>query len=387
MTTHQTGSGWKKLILIGATAAVLSACQEEQAGAGATAGMQMPPPQVDVVTVKAMSYQVKDTLPGRVTAYRVAEIRPQVSGIILKRFFAEGGEVKAGDKLYQIDPTLYQAQLQSARAQLEVARANERAAKLRAERYSALSAKSAISKQDVDDSDAQWKQAQAQVQVAEAAVRTAEVNLGYTNITAPISGLISRSSITEGALVSAQQASPLTVVRQISPVYVDVQVPPSKIMQIRQSGNQDTAVSLYLQEGAAVKETGSIQSFDVGVDEGTGTVNLRTRFENTDRMLLPGMFVRAGLTVDEIDSAILVPQKAVIRQPDGSTVVMTVAEGNKIAPRPVVVSRAVDDKWVVTSGLQGGETLVVAGLQKIRPDAVVTPNPVDASATNSAAKH
>ncbi len=360
----------------------LTACHEEQASAAAPA-QQMPPPAVEVVTLQPQSYKVTETLTGRVAAYRVAEIRPQVNGIILKRFFEEGTRVDAGDKLYQIDPTLYQANLESAKAQLSVAEANAYAARLKADRYATLKITSAISRQDVDDSAAAAKQAEAQVEAAKASVRSAEINLGYTEITAPISGIISRSNITEGALVSAQQSSALTVIRQVRPVYVDVQAPAIKVSSLNQNDALPD-VELELQDGSAFNEIGKIQFADVGVDEGTGTVGLRTIFENKSAKLLPGMFVRAHITSEEIENAMLVPQKAVIRNPDGSTVVMVVDEQNLVQMRPVVTTRAVGNRWVVTSGLSAGQSVIVSGLQKIQPGIPVTPSLVTADNTTVA---
>ncbi|WP_028293060.1 efflux RND transporter periplasmic adaptor subunit [Oceanobacter kriegii] len=382
MANKLAGSGYLKLPLLAALVVALSACQEEQAQQAAAAP-QMPPAAVDVVEVTPQSYQVTETLSGRVSAYRVAEIRPQVSGIILKRYFEEGTRVKAGDKLYQIDPTLYQANLESAKANLAVAEANAYSARLRADRYAELSKKSAISRQDVDDSAAQAKQAEAQIKAARAAVQTAQVNLGYTEITAPISGVISRSNITEGALVSAQQATPLTVIRQVSPVYVDVQAPAIKVMGMKKD-DVSPDVTLELQDGSKFDETGTIQFADVGVDEGTGTVNVRSLFANQDGLLLPGMFVRARIASDQIDDAILIPQKAVTRNPDGSTTVLVVDDTDTVQLRPVVVTRAVDNQWVVTSGLSEGQRVIVAGLQKVQPGAKAAPNTV---AAHSEAQH
>ena len=382
MANKLAGSGYLKLPLLAALVVALSACQEEQAQQAAAAP-QMPPAAVDVVEVTPQSYQVTETLSGRVSAYRVAEIRPQVSGIILKRYFEEGTRVKAGDKLYQIDPTLYQANLESAKANLAVAEANAYSARLRADRYAELSKKSAISRQDVDDSAAQAKQAEAQIKAARAAVQTAQVNLGYTEITAPISGVISRSNITEGALVSAQQATPLTVIRQVSPVYVDVQAPAIKVMGMKKD-DVSPDVMLELQDGSKFDETGTIQFADVGVDEGTGTVNVRSLFANQDGLLLPGMFVRARIASDQIDDAILIPQKAVTRNPDGSTTVLVVDDTDTVQLRPVVVTRAVDNQWVVTSGLSEGQRVIVAGLQKVQPGAKAAPNTV---AAHSEAQH
>ncbi|MCY0967147.1 efflux RND transporter periplasmic adaptor subunit [Parathalassolituus penaei] len=369
-----TRPGFYRLPLLGAMLLSLAACQQGEQGKAGAAAMQMPPAGVDVVTVATQPLELSDTLPGRVSAYRVAEIRPQVSGIIRKRFFEEGAFVKAGDKLYQIDPALYQAALASAEAQLAVAEANAYSARVKAERYKALSKTSAISKQEVDDSEAASKQADAQIKAARAAVRSAEVNLGYTEITAPISGVISRSLYTEGALVSAQQSTALTIIRQISPVYVDVQSPAESFLQLKHS---DAAkVLLELKNGSTMAEEGKLQFADVGVDEGTGMVNVRVLFQNEDRSLLPGMFVRARLVTETLDAAMLVPQQSVQRNPNGSTTVMLVNDANQVEARPVELGQAVGDKWLVRSGLNGGEKVILSGLQKAAPGATVNPNPV-----------
>lgn len=374
-------AGYRLPLLAGLLVA-LTACQQEQKAAGAA--MQMPPSGVDVVVTEPAPLELADTLAGRVSAFRVAEIRPQVSGIVRKRFFEEGARVKAGDKLYQIDPTLYEAALASAEAQLAVAEANAYSARLKAERYQELSAKSAISKQEVDDSQAAWKQAQAQIKAASAAVRSAQVNLGYTEITAPISGIISRSLVTEGALVSAQQATPMTVIRQTSPVYVDVQSPADLVMAMKTSNA--SKVALELKDGSTFEEQGVLQFADVGVDEGTGTVNVRALFDNSKGLLLPGMFVRARITTAALDSAILIPQQSLVRNANGSTVVMLVNDANVVEPRPVQAGVAVGDKWLIRSGLNGGEKVIVSGLQKARPGATVAPNVVNAAAEPAAAR-
>lgn len=361
-----------RLLLAAASAALLTlaGCSEQQAAAPQT--MQMPPPAVDVVTLQSQPLELKDTLAGRVSAFRTAEIRPQVSGIILKRFFEEGATVNAGDKLYQIDPTLYQAALASAEAQLTVAEANAYAANLKAKRYKELSKKSAISAQEVDDSEAAAKQADAQVKAAQAAVRSAKVNLGYTEITAPIPGVISRSTITEGALVSAQQATALTTIRQLSPVNVDIQRPAASLVKMK-NPSLSRIVTVELDDGTPHSESGELQFADVSVDPGTGTVNVRAQFENKDALLLPGMFVRANVPSQRIENALLVPQVAIIRQANAVTTAMVVNDSNTVEMRVVEVSRAIDDQWLVKSGLRHGDRVIVSGLQKVKPGIVVAP--------------
>lgn len=358
-------------LLLGASLA-LTACGGKE-GPGA-APMQMPPPAVEVVTVKTQPLELNESLPARVTAFRTAEIRPQVSGIVTKRFFEEGAQVKEGDKLYQIDSALYEAALASAKAQLAVAQANAHSASLRAKRYSELAGSSAISQQELDDSEATAKQSEAQVQAAKAAVKTAEVNLGYTVIRAPISGVISRSTITEGSLVSAQQATALTTIRQLSPVYVDIQRPASSFMRM-QNPSVSREVTVELDDGTSLTEKGLLQFTDVSVDTGTGNVNVRALFDNQDSALLPGMFVRAKVPSEHLDSAILVPQRAVARQAN-ATSVLVVNPDNVVEMRFVEVTRAVGDQWLLKSGLNDGERIIVSGLQKVQPGIPVTPQDV-----------
>ncbi len=363
MGTHMTSFRLRLAAVTSLMLMTLAGCSEQQGGTAP--GAQSQPPAVGVVTMSSERLELTDTLPGRVSAYRTAEIRPQVNGIILKRFFAEGAYVEEGDKLYQIDPTLYKANVESAKAQLAVAKANAYAANLTAKRYKELATKSAISAQEVDDSEANAKQADAQVKAAEAALRTAEVNLGYTEITAPISGVISRSTITEGALVSAQQATPLTVIRQLQPVYVDIKRPAPSLIRMK-NPNLSRDVTVELDDGTPFGETGKLQFADASVDEGTGSVNVRVLFENKDNTLLPGMFVRAQVPSALIEEAVLAPQAAVVRQPTGETVVYLVDDNNQVQIHNVKVTRAIGDKWLVQSGLQAGERAIISGLQKLQ---------------------
>ncbi|MEJ2395968.1 MAG: efflux RND transporter periplasmic adaptor subunit [Candidatus Thiodiazotropha sp.] len=341
----------------------------------AKAAPQTPPQAVDVYTVKTQPFKLSETYAGRVSAYRTAEIRPQVNGIILKRFFVEGATVKAGDQLYQIDPAPYRAELNQASSELAVAEANAESVRLKAKRYRELLTTNAISQQDADDAEAAWKQAKAQIQVARAAVQSAKINLDYTRITAPISGVISRSNVTEGALVSAQQATALATVRQLSPVYVDIQQPAAAVLRMRRQGDlTDHEVHLKLEDGTRHNETGKLQFSEAHVDPGTGTVNVRAVFENKERLLMPGMFVRADVVIERFKQAILVPQQGVSINPNGLTNTMLVGAENKIESREIKVLKAVDDKWLVSEGLQEGDRVVIKGLQKIKVGAVVNPS-------------
>lgn len=356
------------------SALLLVGCDQEPAQ-GNAAAMQMPPPAVEVETLSTATLELTDLLPARVSAFRSAEIRPQVTGIITKRYFEEGAIVKAGDKLYQIDPTLYQATLASAEAQLAVAEANAHAAKVKADRYAKLIKQRAISDQELVDAEAAAKQADAQVMAAKASVRSAQINLGYTEIRAPIPGIISRSTITEGALVSAQQANALTVIRQLTPAYVDIQRPAAELMSMKDS-SLSRKVTIELDNGTEYNEVGALQFSDVGVDPTTGTVNVRALFANKEGNLLPGMFVRANVPSARLENALLVPQRAVIRQANSATTVFVVNDKNEVEMRVIAVTRAVGQSWLVKTGLAAGERVVVNGLLKVQNGIVVAPEDV-----------
>ncbi|CAJ1821202.1 efflux RND transporter periplasmic adaptor subunit [Aeromonas jandaei] len=342
----------------------------------------MPPVAVDVVTLQSAPLKLTSELTGRSAPLRVAEVRPQVGGIILKRLFTEGSDVKAGDLLYQIDPAVYQAAVASAKANLAKAQANEQSARLKAKRYQELLKVNSISRQDYDDADASWKQAQAEIMASKAALRTAEINLGYTRITAPISGRIGTSAVTEGALVTAQQADSLAVIQQLDPMYVDVRQSTADLLRLKrlvaegkvvQDEHKGAKVSFQLEDGTTYGEEGSLQFSDVTVDETTGMVALRVIVPNPTHLLLPGMFMRATLQEGERAKGLLVPQTAVTRTPNGGATVLVVTADNKVDLRNVQLGRIVDTSWVVESGLNAGERVIVAGLQKVRPGAVVNP--------------
>jgi len=342
----------------------------------------MPPAAVDVVTLHTAPLQLMSELTGRTAPLRVAEVRPQVNGIILKRLFTEGSDVKAGQLLYQIDPAVYQAAVASAKANLAKAEANERSARLKAQRYAELVKVKAISRQEYDDADATWKQQVAEIGAAKAALQSANINLAYTRITAPISGRIGKSAVTEGALVTAQQAASLTTISQLDPMYVDVRQSTADLLRLKRQvaagkltqGEQDGAsVSFQLEDGSQYGQKGSLQFSDVTVDETTGMVTLRVIVPNPDQLLLPGMFMRATLQEGERPEGLLVPQTAVTRTPKGGATVMVVTADNKVALREVQVGRMSGDSWVVESGLDAGEKVIVAGLQKVKPGAAVAP--------------
>ena len=359
---------------------LLAGCGDKgEAGQGAG---EMPPAAVDVVTLHAAPLQLMSELTGRTAPLRVAEVRPQVNGIILKRLFTEGSDVKAGQLLYQIDPAVYQAAVASAKANLAKAQANEQSARLKAQRYAELVKVKAISRQEYDDADAAWKQQVAEIGAAKAALQSANINLAYTRITAPISGRIGKSAVTEGALVTAQQADSLTSISQLDPMYVDVRQSTADLLRLKRQvaagkltqGKQDGAkVSFQLEDGSQYGEQGTLQFSDVTVDETTGMVTLRVLVPNPHDLLLPGMFMRATLQEGERPEGLLVPQTAVTRTPKGGATVMVVTADNKVELREVQLSRVVGDSWVVESGLDAGEKVIVAGLQKVKPRAVVAP--------------
>ncbi|WP_312118573.1 efflux RND transporter periplasmic adaptor subunit [Pantoea vagans] len=342
------------------------------------------PPAVGVVTLKTEPLKISTELPGRTSAYRVAEVRPQVSGIILKRNFVEGSDVKAGQSLYQIDPATYQAAYDSAKGDLTQAQANARIAQLTVKRYKPLLGTKYISQQDYDTAVATAAQNDAAVQVAKANVETARINLAYTKVTSPISGRIGKSSVTEGALVQSAQTTALATVQQLDPMYVDVTQSSEDFMRLRselESGqlkqNDGKAnVTLLMQNGSSYAQTGTLEFSDVTVDETTGSITLRAIVPNPNHTLLPGMFVRARLDEGINPNAMLVPQQAVTRTPTGQATVMDVGADNKVESRQVTTSQAIGDKWLVTDGVKAGERVISTGLQRAKPGAQVTPQEV-----------
>lgn len=342
------------------------------------------PPAVGVVTLKTEPLKISTELPGRTSAYRVAEVRPQVSGIILKRNFVEGSDVKAGQSLYQIDPATYQAAYDSAKGDLTQAQANARIAQLTVKRYKPLLGTKYISQQDYDTAVATAAQNDAAVQVAKANVETARINLAYTKVTSPISGRIGKSSVTEGALVQNAQTTALATVQQLDPMYVDVTQSSEDFMRLRselESGqlkqNDGKAnVTLLMQNGNSYPQTGTLEFSDVTVDETTGSITLRAIVPNPNHALLPGMFVRARLDEGTNPNALLVPQQAVARTPTGQATVMVVGADNKVEARQVTTSQAIGDKWLVTDGVKAGERVISTGLQRAKPGAQVTPQEV-----------
>lgn len=339
-------------------------------------------PEVSVIEIKTQELILTTELPGRTNPYRIAEIRPQVNGIILKRYFIEGSNVKAGDILYQIDPAQYKAVYDSARAALSRAEATLQAVKAKYERYQELIKVNAISKQEFDDVKAQYEQTLAEIEALKAQVRNSQINLGYTKITAPISGRIGKSNVTEGALVTAYQAQELTRIQQLDPIYVDIPQSTKELRELEKrleqgrlkfAGKEQNKVKLILEDVTDYPLEGTLQFKDITVDPTTGSVTLRAIFPNPRGILLPGMFVRAVIKEGINKSAILVPQQTVFRDTKGNPFVYIVDKENKVQIRPIQVDRAIGDKWLVSEGLQVGEKVIIEGIQKIMPGATVKP--------------
>lgn len=369
------------LMLSGSLA--LTGCNDKEAQQGAPHA-----PQVGVVTLKTEPLNVTTELPGRTAAFRIAEVRPQVGGIILKRNFAEGSEIKAGTSLYQIDPATYQAAYNSAKGDLVKAQANAQISRLTVTRYKPLLGTNYISKQDYDTAVATAAQADAAVVSAKAAVENARINLAYTKVTSPISGRIGISSVTEGALVSTGQTNALATVQQLDPIYVDVTQSSNDFLRLKQEladgslkqVNGKAQVKLLLDNGKEYSQAGTLEFSDVTVDETTGSITLRAIFPNPNDALLPGMFVRARLDEGVNDNALLVPQQGITRNPRGDATAMVIGADNKVEIRTVTTTQAIGDKWVVTDGLKSGDKVIVTGLQKIKPGVQVTAQEVDQNA-------
>lgn len=374
------------LMLSGSLA--LTGCDDKQDQQG---GQQMP--EVGVVTLKTEPLQITTELPGRTVAYRIAEVRPQVSGIILKRNFVEGSDIEAGVSLYQIDPATYQATYDSAKGDLAKAQAAANIAELTVKRYQKLLGTQYISKQEYDQALADAQHATAAVVAAKAAVETARINLAYTKVTSPISGRIGKSSVTEGALVQNGQASALATVQQLDPIYVDVTQSSNDFLRLKQElangslkqENGKAKVDLVTSDGIKFPQSGTLEFSDVTVDQTTGSITLRAIFPNPDHTLLPGMFVRARLQEGTKPTALLVPQQGVTRTPRGDATVLVVGADNKVETRQIVASQAIGDKWLVTDGLKAGDRVVVSGLQKVRPGAQVKVQEITADNKQQAA--
>ncbi|HWD31960.1 efflux RND transporter periplasmic adaptor subunit [Pseudomonas caricapapayae] len=367
-----------------ALATLLSGCKKEEAAPAAQV------PQVGVVTLQTQAYTLTSDLPGRTTAYRIAEVRPQVNGIILKRLFKEGTEVKEGQQLYQIDPSVYEATLASAQANLQSTRSLS-------ERYKQLVAEQAVSRQEYDDAQAKRLQ-------AEASLRSAQIDLRYTKVLAPLSGRIGRSSVTEGALVNNGQADAMAVIQQLDPIYVDVTQSSAELLKLRRElesgqlqkvGDNAAKVTLTLEDGSTYRQEGRLEFSEVSVDPTTGSVTLRAVFPNPEHNLLPGMFVHARLKAGVNAEAILAPQQGVTRDLKGQPTALVVDKDNKVELRQLEASRTVGSDWLIVKGLSAGDRLITEGLQFVRPGIEVKATeatnvkpaqPAQANATTAGAK-
>jgi membrane fusion protein (multidrug efflux system) len=337
-------------------------------------------PEVSVYTVQEEPVVLTTELPGRTSPFRIAEVRPQVNGLIQKRLFTEGSDVKEGDPLYQIDPAPFKAALENAKAALARSEANLPAARVRVERYEKALAERAVSQQVYDDAAAALKQAEADVAFQRAMVETAQINLGYALVRSPISGRIGASSVTDGAIVTAYQPMALATIQQLDPIYVDVPQAATEALRLRaklekgvlsNEGKQFSEVELILPDGSKYPQKGMLQFRDVSVDPMTGTVTMRMVFPNSDKILLPGMFVSAIVTEGKTDRAILLPQQTVSRDPKGNAYALVVDDSGTVAMRMLTVERAIGPRWVISSGIQPGERVIAEGAQKARPGTVV----------------
>jgi len=376
-------------LLLTLSAMALAGCDKKPAAQAPPAG----PVQVGVVTLKPQRIVLSTELPGRTTAFLTADVRPQVSGLVKRRIFTEGAEVKAGEPLYQIDPATYQATYDSAVATLAYDQAALTDARAKSTRYKPLAAAQAVSQQDYVDAVAATGEAVANIGTAQASIEQARINLVYTRVTSPITGSIGHSSVTPGALVTALQSTALATVTQLDPIYVDVTQPATTLLRLRQeladgklqtSGPNQAKVELILEDGTNYKAAGTLQFSEVTVDQGTGTVLLRAILPNPDQTLLPGLYVRERLQEGVNDQGLLVPQQGVSHNTHGDATVLVVDHDNKAAQKIIQVSRAVGDKWVVTGGLAAGDKVIVDGLQKVRPGALVEATEVNGDAVADA---
>jgi len=361
----------------------LTNCGKQTQGSGPPGGGT---PEVGVVTLQEERVPITTELPGRTSPYLIAEVRPQVNGIIQKRLFIEGSDVKAGDVLYQIDPAPYKAAYDNARASLSKAEASLPSLRSKVERYKELVDIKAVSRQDYDDASAALEQAEADVEVGKAAVETARINLAYTRVTAPISGRVGKSNVTVGALATAHQDSPFTTIQQLDPIYVDATQSSANLLQLERnvaagringSSPGQAQAKLRLEDGTSYPSEGSLKFSDITVDPSTGSYILRIVFPNRNHTLLPGMYVSALVQEGVADHAILAPQQGVVRDSKGNPMALVVDGSGKVQQRMITTDRAIGDKWLVSSGLAPGDRVIVEGSQTVRPGASVKAVPFD----------
>ncbi len=366
-----------------ATSLALVGCSKDPKEAQqAAAAQKMPPTEVGVLVAQAQAVEQTVELSGRTSAYQISEVRPQVSGIVLKRLFAEGSYVRQGQALYEVDSRTYRADADNARAAVQRAQANLNMLRTKEGRYSQLVNSNAISKQEYDDIVAQVRLAEADLNSARAQLKNAEINLGYSVIRAPISGQTGRSTVTAGALVTANQADPLLTIQQLDPIYVDINQSSAELIRLRQQLSQgnlnnsnNTTVKLKLEDGSTYPVEGKLAFSDASVDPQTGSVTLRAVFSNPSSLLLPGMYATAQIVQGVIPNAYLIPQPALTRLPTGQAVVMIANAQNKVESRPVETSGTQGANWIITKGLQNGDKVIVDGVAKVKPDAQVVVKP------------
>jgi membrane fusion protein (multidrug efflux system) len=355
-------------------ALLLSGCNQPPGNSAAPAAP--PPPEVGTVTIVARPTTLTTELPGRTVPYRIAEVRPRVSGLIQDRLFTEGGEISAGQVLYQIDPAVYQAAYDSAEAALARSQATLDRARLKADRYALLATSKAVSQEDNDDTQAALKEAVASVAVDQAALEHARIDLAYSRVESPIAGRIGRSTVTQGALVTANQAEALATVQQLDPIYVDLTQSSTQLLKLRRAladgrlekpDGEQAKVTLILEDGRVHPHAGRLESSEVTVDQGTGTVTLRATIPNPEEELLPGMFVRARVEEGIRQDAILIPQQGVQHDRRGNPIALVVNDESKVEERKIEAERAIGDQWLVEAGLRPGDRVIVEGSQKARP--------------------
>lgn len=369
-----------------ATSIALVGCSKDPKGAEqAAAAQQMPPTEVGVIVAQPQSVEQTVELSGRTSAYQISDVRPQTSGVVLKRLFAEGSYVREGQPLYEIDSSTNRANLDSAKASLVRQQANLNALQVKANRYSQLVGINAVSKQEYDDLRAQVKLAEADIAASQAAVKNAQISLGYSTVRSPISGQSGRSSVTAGALVTASQESPLVTIQQLDPIYVDINQSSAELLRLRQQLSQgtidrsnNTKVRLKLEDGSYYNVEGNLAFSDASVNPDTGTVTLRAVFSNPNHLLLPGMFANAQIVQGVIPNAILVPQVAVSRTPTGQATAMIVNAKGAVEVRPIETAGIQGKDWIVTKGLQAGEKIIVDGVAKVKPEQQVVAKPYQA---------
>ncbi len=372
-----------RMLAFASAALLLAACSKQPAGG--RDGAARPAGEAGYVELQARSVPLRIELPGRTTAFETSEVRPQVGGIIQQRLFTEGSVVKAGQLLYRIDPRLYESALNQARADLTSALANAEAAKARADRSAELAKTDVVSRQDLLDTQSAAAAAQAGTEKARAAVTAAEINLQFTQVSAPITGRIGRSVVTTGALVSAAQTTPLATIQRLDPIFVDIQQSSGDLLALRRQlagGDLERAsasVSLKLEDGSAYPHQGVLQFAESVVDQSTGTVTVRARFPNPEGWLLPGMYVRAEFSPVQARDVVLVPQQAISRDPKGNATALVINAESKAELRNVVTERTVGDQWLVTAGLKPGDRLIVEGLGRIQAGQAVTPVAITAT--------